>query len=109
MAVLGAETPSGDFEVAELCYAGLPPQPPSSHPLITSSDTNVASQANAMQVDEENHVTATKNEDDQGEWVAIVSGLEMGSANAPNDLKAQLLVEWLVGELGDDDVRSSRV
>jgi hypothetical protein len=27
MAALGAETSSGDFEVIEYCFAGLPPQP----------------------------------------------------------------------------------
>jgi DNA polymerase delta subunit 2 len=86
MAVLGAETPAGDFEVAELCYAGLPPQPALSTPK-TSDD----------RMEEEN----------EGEWVAIVSGLEMGSNNDPNDLRAQLLLEWLVGELGDDEVSSS--
>lgn len=29
MAALGAETPSGDFEVLEFCFAGLPVQPKS--------------------------------------------------------------------------------
>ena len=28
MAALGAETVSGDFEVLEICYAGLPSQDP---------------------------------------------------------------------------------
>jgi DNA polymerase delta subunit 2 len=86
MAVLGAETPAGDFEVAELCYAGLPPQPALSTP--KNSDDRME-------------------EENEGEWVAIVSGLEMGSNNDPNDLRAQLLLEWLVGELGDDEVSSS--
>lgn len=33
-------------------------------------------------------------------WVAMVSGLSVGSESAPLDLKAQLLVEWLMGEDG---------
>ncbi len=33
-------------------------------------------------------------------WVALVSGLSVGAQEAPADLKAELLVEWLIGESG---------
>ena len=33
-------------------------------------------------------------------WIAIVSGLSVGSQEAPADLKNQLLAEWLLGENG---------
>lgn len=42
---------------------------------------------------------------DEGEWVALASGLEMGNANQVADVKAELLAEWLLGEAGDEEVR----
>lgn len=75
MAALGAETASGDFEVFEYCYAGLPHQPP---------------------------LQPTTPE---GEWVAIASGVEMGTANDVADVRAEMLAEWLLGESGEDEVR----
>ncbi|GAA5892090.1 hypothetical protein JCM6882_005692 [Rhodosporidiobolus microsporus] len=75
MAVLGAETASGDFEVWEYCFAGMPPQP--TRP-------------------------AADGEKDE-EWVALASGLEMGNANQVADVRSELLVEWLLGEAGDEE------
>ncbi|GAA5997293.1 DNA-directed DNA polymerase delta subunit POL31 [Rhodotorula paludigena] len=75
MAALGAETASGDFEVFEYCYAGLPHQPP---------------------------LQPTTPE---GEWVAIASGVEMGTANDVADVRAEMLAEWLLGESGEDEDR----
>lgn len=70
------ETPSGDFEVLEICYAGLQPHPDLPKP---------------------------EDEQGEGEWVALISGLEMGGADIKDDLKATLFAEWLVGDLGDKD------
>lgn len=33
-------------------------------------------------------------------WVAMASGLSMGAQEAPADVKAEMLVEWLTGEAG---------
>ncbi|GAA6014880.1 hypothetical protein JCM11491_002147 [Sporobolomyces phaffii] len=74
VACLGAETSSGDFEVFEYLYAGMPDQP---------------------------RAAATKS-DDGGEWVALISGLEMGNSGEVGDLRSELLVEWLNGEIGDE-------
>ncbi|KAK4703707.1 DNA polymerase delta subunit 2, partial [Phenoliferia sp. Uapishka_3] len=73
MAALGAETSTGDFEVLEVCYAGLPPQEPRDE------------------------------EEGDGEWIAIVSGLEMGGGEVAEDMRVNMLAEWLTGELGGDD------
>lgn len=78
MGVLGAETPEGNFEVVELCYAGLPPQPAVKSKVDSTS----------MVVDGEK----------EGEWVALVSGLEMSLGTDP---RVTLLSEWLLGELED--------
>jgi DNA polymerase delta subunit 2 len=42
---------------------------------------------------------------EEGEWVALVSGLEMGNANQVADVRAEMLSEWLLGEAGDEEVR----
>lgn len=76
MAALGAETSSGDFEVIEYCFAGLPPQP------------------------------ALKPAQPDGEWVAIASGLEMGLASDAAGVRTELLVEYLLGEAGEEEVRN---
>jgi DNA polymerase delta subunit 2 len=78
MGVLGAETPEGNFEVVELCYAGLPPQPAVKSKVDSTS----------MVVDGEK----------EGEWVALVSGLEMSLGTDP---RVTLLSEWLLGEIED--------
>lgn len=73
MAALGMETAQGDFEVIDLCFAGLPPleKPPVTAPTPPSET-----------------------------WVALASGLSVGASDAPADLRAQLLVEYLMGEGG---------
>lgn len=48
-----------------------------------------------------------KDEGKEGEWIALVSGLEMGNSSVVGDLRSELLVEWLNGELGDKEVRFS--
>lgn len=45
-------------------------------------------------------------ETEEKTWVALVSGLSVGAQEAPADLKAQLLVEWLTGEDGGQEVGS---
>ena len=42
-------------------------------------------------------------------WVAIISGLSVGSQEAPADLKVQLLVEWLMGENGGPAVSGLKI
>lgn len=78
MAALGAETVSGDFEVLEICYAGLPTQDP------LPGDVNA-----------------------EGEWVALASGLEMGGSKDVADLRTMMLAEWLLGELGGEEVSTA--
>jgi DNA polymerase delta subunit 2 len=109
MAVLGMETASGDFEVIDLCYAGLPPlAAPASeaeatrHPLQEKGKGKAKMENDAMDVDEE--VKREFLEGGEPVWVALVSGLSAGSVEVPEDLKAQLLAEWLMGEAGGEEV-----
>lgn len=78
-AVLGAENQSGDFEVVDMSFAGMPPQPG------TSKDA---------QMQEES-------------WLALASGLEFGTNEQAADYRAGLLAEWLIGESGSDEVSRS--
>ncbi|KAG6829845.1 hypothetical protein H0H92_003288 [Tricholoma furcatifolium] len=93
---LGAETPNGDFEVVDLCYPGMAPQDASGQ------------EANGMDVDEE-----TRNSDENqasDEWIAVVSGLDVGSLS-PSDAQIQMLVEYLTGEEGgvSDQVSAAQI
>ncbi|KAK4049660.1 DNA polymerase delta small subunit Cdc1 [Microbotryomycetes sp. JL201] len=80
VAALGFETPLGDFRVKELIFAGAPPQPQSSR---------------AQDMDEDI-------KDDAG-WIAIASGLNMGSTEDAADLRIAMLAEWLCGEVGGEE------
>ncbi|KAG6909452.1 hypothetical protein DXG01_000437 [Tephrocybe rancida] len=75
---LGAETPNGDFEVVDLCYPGMAPQEQSE-------------EEDGMDVDEESSSSDS--------WIAVVSGLDVGSPSPP-DAQIQMLVEYLTGEEG---------
>ncbi|KAJ2556827.1 DNA polymerase delta small subunit Cdc1 [Coemansia sp. RSA 1933] len=71
-AVLGTETPAGEFDVAELCFGGIPP-----HRRPIEVQSKVA--------------------DDR--YVAFVSGLN-ATIEQPVTLEMQLLAEYIVGNLG---------
>ncbi|KAF8162965.1 DNA polymerase alpha/epsilon subunit B-domain-containing protein [Crassisporium funariophilum] len=94
---LGMETPGGEFEVVDLCYAGLAPQ---------SSDTG-KSDEDKMDVDDQADATVP---DPSDEWIALISGLDIGSIS-PSDAQIQMLVEYLTGEGGDvdDQVSASQI
>ena len=104
VALLGTETRSGDFEVADAIFAGVP------------EETEEAKQSK-MDVDEVK----------EDQWVAMVSGLEIdatpfGSQNqesnltdsqgedlnmfgtSEKELRLTMLSEWLQGEVGSPEV-----
>ncbi|KAJ1791299.1 DNA polymerase delta small subunit Cdc1 [Coemansia sp. RSA 2399] len=77
-AVLGAETPTGEFDVAEICFAGMPPP-------LSSDDNPVPSIA-------------------EDRYVAFVSGFN-ATIEQPVTLEMQLLAEYIVGNLGTADTQ----
>ncbi|KAJ9120752.1 hypothetical protein QFC22_002683 [Naganishia vaughanmartiniae] len=129
MAALGMETASGEFEVIDVCFAGLPPlAAPSGDPSNqiadpakpsttkgkgkaikpeTAKKTAEAAKDSAMAVDGEENDGTVK----EPKWVAMISGVSAGSAEVPEDLKTELLTEWLVGEAGgmEDQLDGARV
>ncbi|KAF8061475.1 DNA polymerase alpha/epsilon subunit B-domain-containing protein [Lyophyllum atratum] len=85
VAALGAETPNGDFEVVDLCYPGMAPQ-------TSSEDAEpLEEKENGMDVDDP--------QSSADEWIAVVSGLDIGSTSSC-DAQIQMLVEYLTGEEG---------
>ncbi|KAJ1343681.1 hypothetical protein BSLG_001756 [Batrachochytrium salamandrivorans] len=70
--LLGSENENGEFQIIDVCYASFHPQPPLS----------IAGQ-------------------DEGSWIALVSGLSLGSSDE-YDIRYDLLSDFLTGESGSD-------
>ncbi|KAI0340619.1 hypothetical protein BDW22DRAFT_1378725, partial [Trametopsis cervina] len=94
---LGIETNSGDFEVVDICLPGMAPQP--GHE-ITDEDADGEA---GMDVEE-------SQSQDEDEWIALVSGLEVGIPSEA-DGQLQLLAEYLTGEAGglDEQTNAARI
>ena len=73
-----------------MCFAGLPPQP---------SSKSSKAKANGKQAE-----TAENEERDDDPYVALVSGLELGTNEEAPDTRVGLLAEWLLGEGADEEV-----
>ncbi|KAI5811496.1 DNA polymerase alpha/epsilon subunit B-domain-containing protein [Peziza echinospora] len=90
IAVMGSETMDGDFEVIDIVFPGLPPQPP-------------------LDGDGGKTEKKSKGKDGGGEagkYVALVSGLKI-SGEVHESLETHLLVEYLIGELTGPQDQSS--
>ncbi|KAH7915994.1 hypothetical protein BJ138DRAFT_1109137 [Hygrophoropsis aurantiaca] len=81
VAALGMETPGGEFEVIDLCTAGLAP----------FAEESV--DADAMEVDD------TSPSSSEDEYLAVISGLSVGAVSSA-DSQIQMLIEFLSGEIG---------
>ncbi|KIY51080.1 hypothetical protein FISHEDRAFT_38252, partial [Fistulina hepatica ATCC 64428] len=91
VAVLGAETPSGEFEVVSVCSAGMPEHTP-----VEDDDQDVD-----MDVDpSSSHRMSVEDKQPQDEWIGVISGLDIGSEATASEASIQLLVEYLTGEQG---------
>ncbi|KAJ7470530.1 DNA polymerase alpha/epsilon subunit B-domain-containing protein [Mycena latifolia] len=86
IAALGIETPTGEFEVVDICFAEMAPQP----------------QHNA----EEEKMDVDADPQAADGWIALVSGLDIGSPTAA-DAQTQMLVEYLTGEEGGPEQQIS--
>ncbi|KAI0318361.1 hypothetical protein OF83DRAFT_35169 [Amylostereum chailletii] len=86
---LGVETNNGDFEVVDLCFAGMAPQ---------EDEDEVV---DGMDIGEDQPEPSGEPED----YAAFVSGLDVGSL-VPVDAHIQMLVEYLSGEEGDTEDQS---
>ena len=103
--VLGMETSDGGFEVADLCYAGMPPQEsdPDVAPPSKGDDKMDVDGASLILPYNEPGLTCLADGGDPHELVAFISGLLLDDENC-NDVNMAMLAEFLVGEL---DVKTS--
>ena len=108
--VLGMETPSGEFEVVDMCTTGMAPQ----------SRSEAVEEIDGMDVDGENVQSplcsidvggaSTSSSSSSDEWIAVVSGLDIGQTST-SDPEIQMLVEYLTGEGGspEDQLSASKI
>jgi hypothetical protein len=82
---LGNPTPNGDFILKEIIYPSYPPS-------IPLSLNNPKKPLKPTEGDE---------------WIAFVSGLECGDLEEKDDFRRELLIDWLRGEFGEDEVRET--
>ena len=105
------ETSAGDFEVIDLCFAGLPDLVDTSSASSSNSNgksngaTNGTGHANGKGKAKAADGADAEVTEEEKTWVAVVSGLSVGSEEAPADVKTEMLVEWLTGESGGASVR----
>jgi DNA polymerase delta subunit 2 len=104
---LGAETPNGEFEVVDICYAGMASQ--------VQPDDNVNMAFDGLFFSAQcppSHLISysakaptTSFSSTSDEWISLISGLDIG-ASSPSDAQIQLLVEYLTGEGGGTEDQS---
>ncbi|CAG8491249.1 7691_t:CDS:10 [Ambispora leptoticha] len=88
LAVLGFENKAGEFEVMDICYAGIPPQ----------------KKSNQMETDD-------NDEQDTDKYVALVSGLNIGSDDGQNSMERELFIDYITGMVGStqEQITSSKI
>lgn len=80
--VLGVDTNNGEFEVVDLCYAGMAPQ---------------AGENDGMDIEDTSLCSDSSTRD---EYIAFISGLDIGSTPT-SEAQTQVLIEYLTGACGD--------
>ncbi|PCH38349.1 hypothetical protein WOLCODRAFT_149286 [Wolfiporia cocos MD-104 SS10] len=102
IAALGMETSGGEFEVIDVCFAGMAPQP--------GVDRSWGDVRNMKKPEDDSMDVDTVPEAPQEEWIALVSGLDVGAPSS-GDAQIQMLVEYLTGEAGDasDQAGAARI
>lgn len=92
IAVMGTENANGEFEVLDLKFADLPPQP-ERWDLTTEPKKSKAKDEDVEMTDSPVSGSGSK--------IAIVSGLEFSGTDASYAVELNLLVEYLLGEALD--------
>ncbi|KAL9940769.1 hypothetical protein V8E36_000257 [Tilletia maclaganii] len=132
VAVLGTETRHGDFTVADVVFPSLPTTTePLQEPTELSAEADDDEDGDATMTDGTNKPnrwlalvsgldlgpsstsdtdavdrSTAKTESDENSAMKQANGHGSSTPEIPPDVRAQLLTEWLTGELGDDGDRS---
>jgi len=80
--ILGVDTINGEFEVVDLCFAGMAPQ---------------AGEDDGMDIED---TSLCSDSSTRNEYIAFVSGLDLGSTPT-SEAQTQVLIEYLTGACGD--------
>lgn len=103
IAVMGTENSSGEFEVIDIKFPDLPPQPERwalSQPTATNGNGKIKAEVKQESED----VEMTDSTPSSGKKIALVSGLQFSGSDASYAVELNLLLEYLLGEaLGPDD------
>lgn len=105
IAVMGTENSSGDFEIIDMKFADLPPQPDRwslSKPPPPSSTTK---NGKKIQTEEDIDMTDSSSPGTGGK-IAIVSGLNFSNDDTSYALELNLLLEYLLGEALDPSAQA---
>lgn len=94
MGALGLEIANGDFEIVDYCFAGLPPQASVDAESMTV-DSKQAKRFSPCGNSPNSYLSTGQADSD--EWVAVVSGFDVGALDPP-DAQLQMLAEYLSGE-----------
>lgn len=105
IAVMGTENANGDFEVVDLKFPELPPQPERWH--TTEPVTNGTSRKKIKLDSQDEDMDVDIPDPSSGKKIAIVSGLGFSGTDADHSLELDLLTEFLLGEILDPTSQQS--
>jgi DNA polymerase delta subunit 2 len=95
IAVMGTENANGEFEVIDLKFADLPPQP--DRWALSKPPSNGTTKTPRVK-DEDVEMSGFSSGSQPSKKIAIVSGLEFSGTDTSYDMELNLLLEFLLGE-----------
>lgn len=98
IAALGTENANGEFEVIDIKFPDLPPQP--DRWSVSKPPSSGTKAGNVKKGDEDTEMTTSQSRGYGGK-IAIVSGLEFSSTDTSYSVELNLLLEFLLGEAMD--------
>jgi DNA polymerase delta subunit 2 len=98
MGALGMETPNGEFEVLDYCFAEMASQHSGDDVQTDDMEIDAGGELHQVSIVLLSEIWSL-DQDTLGDWIAVVSGLDIGS-DITDDSKIQMLVEYLTGEVG---------
>lgn len=105
VAVMGTENASGDFEVIDMQFADLAPQP-DRWALSKTSKSNGTAKGKKPSEDEDLEMTDAAASTKGSSKIAVVSGLNFSGDDPSYALQLNLLLEYLLGEALDPNAQA---
>lgn len=107
IAVVGTENANGDFEVLDVKFADLPPQPDRwALSELPKNDTNGSAKGKKAAVKSEDVEMTDASSPGSGGKIAIVSGLNFAGDDTSYALELNILLEYLLGEALDPSAQA---